>query len=218
MLPADNMLAQEMTLNEQPEKGKRVTTFPWGCAPKRRTELFNLGTIASGLLVVAVVMLGGCGYALAGRASNLPEDVNKIYVQTLENETSRAQVEQFLTQAISDELLTRRRFNVVNSAGEADAILQGKVLTFNVRPLTFDGDGLATNFEIAITADMKFARRPGPGEDEGEVLWSNSRYVFREDYPLEDDQATFFDRENIAIEETSVTFAETMVTDLLEGF
>ena len=153
-----------------------------------------------------------------GRASTIPDDIQNIYVEPLVNETQRPQVEQILTQAIADELVTRRRYSVVNSAAEADAILRGKVLTFNVRPLTFDQDGLATNFEIAITADMKFARRAGAGGEEGEVLWSNSRYVFREDYPLEEGDAGFFDRENLAIEETSEEFAKTLVTDLLEGF
>ena len=162
--------------------------------------------------------LTGCGYHLAGRASNLPEDIKSIYVQTLVNETPRSQVEQILTQALSDELLTRRRFEVVNSATEADAILSGKVKSFAVRPLTFDADGLADNFEITITADMKFARPLRAGESEEQIVWSNARYVFREDYPLEDASATYFDRENLAIEETSVQFAETMVTDLLEGF
>ena len=170
------------------------------------------------LLALAAILCTGCGYTLAGRATNLPEDVRSIYVETLANETARPQVEQILTQAISEELVTRRRFSVVNSAGDADAVLSGKVLSFGVRPLTFDQDGLATNYEIAITADMKFARYTVSDQEEGEVLWSNSRYVFRQDYPLEEDNVPYFDRENIAIEETSIRFAETMVTDLLEGF
>lgn len=170
------------------------------------------------LAALAAVLCTGCGYTLAGRASNLPVDVRRIYVETLENETPRSQVEQILTQAISEELVTRRRFNVVNSAGDADAILRGKVLSFSVRPLTFDEDGLATNFEIAITADMIFSRLGAPDGEDGEVLWSNSRYLFRQDYPLEEESAPYFDRENLAIEETSTRFAETMVTDLLEGF
>ncbi len=164
------------------------------------------------------VMACGCGYNLVGKASNLPEDVRSIYVAPLTNATSRTQVDQILTRAISDEMVTRRRFNVVNTEDEADAVLRGTVLGFGVRPLTFDSDGLANSFEITITADMKFQRAPRQLEEEGEVLWSNSRYAFREDYPLEDAGAAFFDRENLAIEETSTRFAETLITDLLEGF
>ena len=171
-----------------------------------------------GLLLAAAVALSGCGYNLVGRASNIPEDIEVVYIEPLVNSTQRAQVEQILTQAISDELVTRRRFTVANSATGSDAILRGKVVTFSVRPLTFDSDGLADNFEISITADMRFERPPKLGSDEGEVIWSNSRYVFRQDYPLESGSAGYFDRENLAITETSERFAETMVTDLLEGF
>ncbi len=169
------------------------------------------------LLTALALFLGGCGYTLVGRASNLPEDIKTIYVEPLENSTARSQVEQILTRAISDELLTRRRFEVVNNAGEADAVLSGNVLSFNVRPVTFDDAGLADAFEVAISADMKFQRPPAGGE-EGEIVWANSRYVFRQDYPLEEEDTGYFDRENIAIESTSERFAATLITDLLEGF
>lgn len=160
----------------------------------------------------------GCGYTLVGRASNLPEDVRRVHLEPLKNATTRPQVEQILTSAISTELLTRRRFEVVNTPEEADAILRGTVLSFTVRPVSFDAQGLAQSLEISIAADMKFQRRPGPAGEEGEVIWANSRYVFRQDYPLEEEGVAYFDRENIAIEETSQDFAQTLLTDLLEGF
>ncbi len=173
---------------------------------------------AIAILSLAAAILAGCGYTLVGQASNIPSDVRRVYIEPLINGTQRAQVEQILTQALSDEMVTRRRnFAVSSSLRDADAILRGKVVSFDVRALTFDEDGLANNFEITITADMRFERPPKPGEDEGEVIWSSSRYFFREDYPLQDG-AAYFDRENLAIEETSVSFAKSMVTDLLEGF
>lgn len=177
----------------------------------------SMARVGTATLVAGVMLLtAGCGYNLVGRASNIPEDIRKIFVEPLANSTSRAQVEQILTRAISDELLTRRRYEIVNSAAEADAILRGNVLSFLVRPVTFDTDGLATSFEVVISADMKF-QRAAAGE-EGDVIWSNSRYQFRQDYPLEEEQTAYFDRENIAIESTSEQFAKTLVTDLLEGF
>lgn len=171
-----------------------------------------------GLVLAAACVLTGCGYNLVGRASNIPQDIEVVYIEPLVNSTQRVQVEQILTQAIVDELVTRRRFTVANGVSEADAILRGSVTTFDVRPVTFDADGLADNFEISITADMRFERPPKLGDDEGEVIWANARYLFRQDYPLDPDETGYFDRENIAITETSAQFAETMVTDLLEGF
>jgi Lipopolysaccharide-assembly len=173
--------------------------------------------LAAALSVAALT--AGCGYSLVGKASTIPSDVRTVYIEPLVNATQRAQVDQILTQAISDEMVTRRRnFTVASDKAGADAILRGTVVSFDVRAVTFDADGLANNFEITITADMRFERPPKPGEDEGEKIWSSSRYFFREDYPLEDPGAAYFDRENLAIQETSVKFAESMVTDLLEGF
>ncbi|MEO1086710.1 MAG: LPS assembly lipoprotein LptE [Acidobacteriota bacterium] len=173
-----------------------------------------------GVALLAIALFAqGCGYALVGRASNIPDDIRKIYVEPLVNQTQRQQVEQLLTQAIVDELVTRRRFEVINDLADADAILRGKVLQVAIRPVTFDTAGLADNFEIAINADMRFERPPTGGDVDPEVIWKNARYVFRQDYPLENAGAlSFFDRENLAIEETSERFAETLVTDLLEGF
>ena len=179
---------------------------------------WNRQSLVGVLGLLAILFLSGCGYTLVGKASNLPEDIASIYVEPLDNATSRTQVEQILTQALSDELVTRRRFSVVGSEDEADAVLRGTVLTYSVRPVTFDDNGLADNFEISITADMKFQRVPGQLEEEGEVVWSNARYVFREDYPLEEANVDYFDRETLAIEETSGRFAQTLITDLLEGF
>ena len=58
-----------------------------------------------------------CGYALVGRGtSNIPAEVREVYVRPLENRTQRTQVEQALTRAIADEMVTRNRFSVVGAA------------------------------------------------------------------------------------------------------
>ena len=44
------------------------------------------------------------------------------------------------------------------------------------------------------------------------------RYTFRESYPVDPSSAEYFDREDEAIEEAAERFAETLVTNLLEGF
>jgi len=172
------------------------------------------------LLALLALLLTGCGYALVGRATNIPDDIKNVHVETLVNQTQRSQLEQILTRAIADEMVTRRRFNVVNSPADADAVLRGTVISFSVRPVAFDGDGIAESFEVTITADMRFQRVPAAGElaEEAEIVWRNSRYVFRQDYDVGEAGLEFFDRELSAIEATAERFAETLVTDLLEGF
>lgn len=166
---------------------------------------------ALGLLLLT---LTGCGYALVGRGTgNVPADVREVYVRPLENRTQRSQVEQALTRAIANEMVTRNRFSVVGSAEGADAELSGAVVGFDVRPVTFDPTGRATQYEIVVVAQIVFKR---VGSDE--AIWSSDRYVFRESYDLQATETEYFDREDEAIEEAAERFAETMVSDLLEGF
>jgi outer membrane lipopolysaccharide assembly protein LptE/RlpB len=166
------------------------------------------------LLVAVTAAQLGCGYALVGRVSSLPADIKAVYVAPLENQTTRAQLEQFLTGAITDELVKRRRFTIVRGADEADAQLAGSVTSFHVTPVTFDANGRAQEYEISIVAAVKFHRTGG----EQAVVWQNDRYLFRETYEIDASAEDFFDRENEAIAKASLKFAESMVADLLEGF
>lgn len=155
----------------------------------------------------------GCGYALVGRGSNIPAEVKRVYLKSFENGTSRVRVDQIVTQAVAEELVTRQRFSIAASGADADAELVGTVTGFDVRPVKFDDEQRATEFEIAITAKVAL-HRFAPDT----ILWQNDRYQFRDSFPLETSDLGFFDRETPAIESAAKKFAETMVTDLLEGF
>jgi outer membrane lipopolysaccharide assembly protein LptE/RlpB len=165
--------------------------------------------LALGALLLA---LSGCGYALVGRGSNIPPEIKSVYLKPLENRTQRSQVEQFLTRSIADELVKRQRFAVVGSAAGADAEISGAVVGYGATPVTFDAQGRATQYEISITAQLAFKKT---GSDK--PLWSNDRYNFKETYPI-DASSGFVNFEDDAIERASTRFAQTVVSDLLEGF
>lgn len=172
--------------------------------------------VALVLLAVTAAMaaaLAGCGYTLVGRGTNVPEDVREVYLSPFENRTQRQQLDQYVTEAIADELTTRRRFDVVSDRGAADADISGVVTAFGLTPITFDDQGRATEFEISVTAQVLFRRVPGD-----EVIWRADNYVFRETYEVELGEGGFLDREEEAIRDAVERFAETMVSDLLEGF
>lgn len=157
--------------------------------------------------------LAGCGYALVGRGTNVPTDVREVYLSPFENRTQRQQLDQYVTEAIAEELTTRRRFDVVADRETADADISGVVTAFGLTPITFDDQGRATEFEISVTAQVLFRRVPSD-----EVIWRAENYVFRETYEVELGEGGFLDREEEAIRDAAERFAETMVSDLLEGF
>ena len=171
------------------------------------------GAAAVAVLALAGLAVAGCGYNLVGRGSTVPPDIRSVFLKALENKTQRQQVDQILTQAVAKELVTRKRFTVVNEVGSADAEISGAVVGFTVVPVTLDAEGRATQYEISITAQVKFRRIK-----DDKVLWSNDRYNFRASYDVPVSNTAYFDRETLAIEEIAPQFAQTMVSDLLEGF
>lgn len=164
-------------------------------------------------LLTLVATLAGCGYSLVGRGSNLPVEVRRVQLVPLENLTPRSQVDQILTRALSTELVNRRRFEVLSAAEGADAVLTGRVSSFTLSPVTFDDEGRATEYEIAIVVSVEF-KQVAPET----LLYKNDSYLFRGSYEVQASELGFQDRETPAIERTAQDFAETLVTDLLEGF
>jgi len=159
------------------------------------------------------MLAAGCGYTLVGRASNIPDTIRRVHLKPFENATPRSQIDQILTRALADELVTRRRFELTAGEAGADAEISGTVVAFVVNPVSFDGEGRATEYELVVNASMSFRQL-----DPETVLWQNDRYQFRDSYQLEASELGYFDRETPAIEAAAKRFAETVVTDLLEGF
>jgi outer membrane lipopolysaccharide assembly protein LptE/RlpB len=164
-------------------------------------------------LTAAVIATGGCGYALVGQGSSLPPSIKVVEFTTLENRTQRVGLEQRLSAEITRELVSRGRFKVQASAAGADASLTGTVLAFNLYPVSFDPQGIATDYQVSITARVALNAIPG-----GEAIWENPAFTFRGNYQFNETAATFSDRENDAIDRVADRFAQSLVTSMLEGF
>lgn len=157
--------------------------------------------------------MAGCGYALVGRTSTLPASIRVIRFQTLANQTSRVGVEQRLSGGIARELASRGRFSVQAESGGADADLTGAVTSFDLYPVAFDEAGRAREYQVRITARIALKTLP----DE-KVLWENPAYTFQESYAFGTSAASYVDRENEAINRLADRFAESLVSNILEGF
>ena len=99
--------------------------------------------------------------------------------------------------------MTRRRYTIVRSKPEADAILSGALTSFIVRPVHSARMGAPPNtrsrFEPIWSLPEPTRRR---------VLWGQSDYVFKGDYELELAENTVFDFEDATIEIVGRRFAQ----------
>ncbi len=163
--------------------------------------------------IAIVLTMVGCGYGLVGRTSTLPPSIRVIRFETLVNRTSRVGVEQRLSRQVAKELASRGRFSVQPGAAGADADLTGEVLSFDLYPVAFDELGRAKEYQVRIAARVRLVTLP-----EEKVLWENPTYTFQENYSFSTSAASYVDRENEAIDRVAERFAESLVSNLLEGF
>ncbi len=146
-----------------------------------------------------LLFLPACGYQVAGRASRLPPDIKTIAVPIFVNDTPKFRVEQKISAAVTREFIERTRFRVTANPSEADAVLKGTVR--------------ATTMQVQVTAIIELVDLHTQ-----KVLFSNSNYVFREQYQINPNTSVLFEEEEPALDRLSRDLARTLVTEILENY
>jgi outer membrane lipopolysaccharide assembly protein LptE/RlpB len=166
------------------------------------------------LLLTWSVASAGCGYHTAGHAAQLPENVKTIAVPAFVNETNTYRIEQMLTSSVVREFTTRTHYHILNDSSEAaDATLRGTVVSASSTPLTYNtATGQAASVLVVVSMRVSLTDR------QGKALYENPVYLFREQYEVSQDLASFFEEDSPAFRRLSQDFARTLVSNILEGF
>jgi len=156
----------------------------------------------------------GCGYHTAGHAVQLPENIKTIAVPAFTNSTTTYRIEQMLTASVVREFSTRTHYHILNDASDAaDATLHGAVISTSASPLTYNSTtGQAASVLVVVSMRVSLTDR------QGKVLYQNPSYLFREQYEVSQDLASFFEEDSPAYRRLSQDFARTLVSNILEGF
>jgi hypothetical protein len=174
--------------------------------------------VSVALWLVAALASAGCGYALAGRGSFLPDYIRTIGIPPLANSTT-FQVDQALTEKIRTEFIGRGKYTVEPTESGAQAVLTGAITSVTVQPVGFTEQQLASRYQFILTMRVQFT-----DATTNEVLWSNDALTFRNEYDLLSrsgtalEGATFSDVERTSIDRISTDVARTVVTAILEAF
>ena len=166
------------------------------------------------LLPTICCLLSGCGYHVAGRGDQIPKDIHTVAVLPFSNATPRYKIDQYLTRAVTHELLTRTRFRVIPDEREADAVLRGAVVNIFVNPIIFDpASGRATTVQVVTQLQLFFTERRT-----GKVLYRNQNYEARERYEVAVDPRAYFEESEAGLDRMSRSVARSLVSAILENF
>jgi outer membrane lipopolysaccharide assembly protein LptE/RlpB len=165
--------------------------------------------------LVAVALLAGCGYHLVGTVSSLPEDLETISVERFENLSRFPDMDQRIVETVTAEWVRRRRLRVVEDTADAHLVLSGVIRNLRVTPVSFDEQGRATEYQMALETAVEVNDVRG---DEPELIWEDQAFSRRTSYPVDPRAVDYFDRQVEAMDELSEIYARALVSAVLEGF
>lgn len=115
-------------------------------------------------LLLAVLAATGCGYSTR---SSLDEKYQTIAIPAFQDFGREYDLQAPLTNAVIRKFNTDGRLRVTDR-DSADLLLEGAILNYNLRGLTYDADDEVTQFLLVITAGARLTDLHS-----GEVLWED---------------------------------------------
>lgn len=200
--------------------GNDVTTRHRAAAgPRNAGRLKHWGRAAAiVVLFLTAATSSGCGYALAGRGSFLPDYIRTIGLPLFANHTPVFDVERRITDRVRSELIGRGRYKVDTARTGVDAVLIGEIVAIDWAPAAFTQQQQASRYTMTLVARIEFRDLKTD-----KVLWSNAAMQFSEQFDVSTtasalDASTFLGQDDNAVERLASEFARALVSAILEAF
>jgi len=167
-----------------------------------------------GAACLALLLLTGCGYHVAGKADLMPMTIHTIAISAFANKTVRYKLAERLPAELTREFISRTRYKIVADPNAADAILTGAVLNFTSYPTTVDPtSGRADAVQLSAFLQLTLTERAT-----GKVLFTRASMEVRERYEISVYVGPYFDESGPALDRLSHDVARTVVSAILENF
>lgn len=115
-------------------------------------------------LIAAAAGLWGCGYTTQ---SSLDSRYQTVFVPAFHNQSKEYDLAAPLTNAVIRKFVTDGRLRVVDH-DQADLVLEGAILNYQLKGITYDENDEVTQFMLAVQAGARLSDRRT-----GEVLWED---------------------------------------------
>jgi hypothetical protein len=145
--------------------------------------------------------------------NQLPARIKTVAVPAFQNNALRYKIEHRFTQAVLNELIHRGRgLRVQGDREGADAVIEGIIKSYQFTGVLLDDQGRARIFEVTIAAAITVR-----DQAQNRVLYDNQNFVFRGEYEFANDPRNFFNEEDPAVQRMARSFAESIVSTLINA-
>ncbi len=166
------------------------------------------------IVLLSSLLFNNCGYRLVGYGKQIPDHIKTIFIPDFDNKTTSVEAERFVTASVKEEFITRSRLRLVNNREDADAILEGRIESFRVVPISYADDATANLYQLNITVSARFIDLQN-----NKMIFEGENIKFTDAYEIDEQQADdFFTWQTELLEKIAERFAESVVVTILENF
>lgn len=147
--------------------------------------------------------------------SGLPKRIKTIAVPVFRYEArgTRYKIDSRFTDAVIKEVIKRGKgLKVQSSLTGADAVIEGNIRDFNFSGVLLDSAGRARVYEVTITVAVTVRDL-----SENQIIYDNQNFIFRDSFEFSSDPRSFFNEEDPAVERIARSFAESVVSTIING-
>ncbi len=163
-------------------------------------------------LLLFIFCLTGCGYNFPGQSGNLPTGVERVYIPLFANKTTEPQLENELTNRVSEVFSRNKSIAQVKKITQADAILTGIISDYSTHAVAYDRNDDIGEYKATMIVAVSLV-----ATDTNDILWDKT-ISWSRSYNAADDKGMQEDFEQQAIDEISLRLAEEILYRLLDDF
>lgn len=165
------------------------------------------------LLSLLALIISGCGYSFSGMGGTMPGNVESLYIPLMANQTSEPRIEHDLTSSVTRVFTRSGKVIIYEQSGSADAILDGKIVKYTNRAVSYDSNDDISEYRSTMLVDVDLVRN----DNEKQIIWHKT-VTWSTDYSASDNKSEQEDREDQAIDELSSRLAEELYDQLMNSF
>jgi outer membrane lipopolysaccharide assembly protein LptE/RlpB len=162
-------------------------------------------------LFLCALVTYACGYRFSG-SGELPDDIEKIFIEVFKNRTSKAGIERVVTNQLIFEFTRQKERILASDATDADATLKGVIKKIRTKTISRVGTEVANEREVIMTLDVRLINQ------NGDVIWTARALSDRQAYDVSGSKLENDRNESLAISRLSERISERIFSRLTDDF
>ena len=165
------------------------------------------------LLILLALMVTGCGYHVPGATEPwVGGDARVAYLQLFENKTAQPYLDNYMTDALVEELSRSRLFKLTEDAAVAGVTIGGNVDDFKSKAVSFSSTDRITDYRATMSITVQLLDNASD-----QVVWQE-KMSRTEDYSAAVNKNLQLEGERLAAQQVAKRLAEDIRSKLLNNF